>query len=211
MPTGQGSAAPTATGGSTSTTTSIPGSTVAPTASGVAPPTPGTRSGTPAPPAGLAAATGYGTYERCSDGCSGGAPASLRHPLHLPSPPPGAQCPVSTAAGPVKPLGSAQLTLKGVAGSSWAGARVIWTADPSYEGPVLIRGRELGGPGAVGFGSGRVPYDELQLSAPGAGAATPRGTGREWFTFTRTKGPGCYSYQVDGTGFSTVIVFRVTE
>lgn len=208
VPPGQGSVSSTATAGSTST--SIPGSPVNPTSSGGGPTTARTPSGTAAPPAGLTAATGYGTYERCSGGCSGAAPPSLRHPLHLPSLASGAPCPVSPAAGSVSPLGSAQLTLMGFPGSQWAGARVIWTAATSYEGPILIRGRELGASGAVGFGSGRVPYDELQLSAPGAGAATPRGTGREWFTFTRVMGPGCYAYQVDGTGFSTVIVFRAT-
>lgn len=93
---------------------------------------------------------------------------------------------------------------------------MIWTAAASYQGPILIRGRELGragagdAAGAVGFGKGAVPYDELQLSAPGAGAATPRGTGREWFTSTRVRGPGCYAYQVDGTSFSAVIAFRAT-
>jgi hypothetical protein len=66
----------------------------------------------------------------------------------------------------------------------------------------------LGGPGAVGFGEGHVPYDELQLLAPAQGAAIPRGSGREWPTFTRVKGPGCYAYQIDGTSFTEVIVFR---
>ena len=82
-------------------------------------------------------------------------------------------------------------------------------AKASYEGPILIRGRRVDGASAVGFGEGHVPYDELQLLAPGQGAATPRGTGREWFTFTRVQGPGCYAYQVDGTSLSEVVVFRV--
>jgi hypothetical protein len=85
---------------------------------------------------------------------------------------------------------------------------VTWLASSSYVDPVLIRGRQLGGPGAVGFGEGHVPYDELQLLAPAQGAAIPRGSGREWPTFTRVKGPGCYAYQIDGTSFTEVIVFR---
>ena len=36
---------------------------------------------------------------------------------------------------------------------------------------------------------------------------TPGG-GRAWITYTRVRGGGCYAYQVDGTGFSEVIVFR---
>jgi hypothetical protein len=69
---------------------------------------------------------------------------------------------------------------------------------------VLIRGRQLGGSHAVGFGEGHIPNDELQLlSAPSSAAGA-----REWPSFTRVRGSGCYAYQVDGTSFSTVIVFR---
>jgi hypothetical protein len=81
-------------------------------------------------------------------------------------------------------------------GSSWRGARVTWTAS-GYSGPVLVRGRQIGGAGAVGFGEGHVPYDELQLQGSGP-----------WQSFTRVQSPGCYFYQVDGTSFSTTIVFR---
>ncbi len=91
-------------------------------------------------------------------------------------------------------------------GDSWRGARVTWHASPIYSGPVLIRGRQLGGAGAVGFGEGHMPYDELQLLDSGQGA--PRGPGRWWLTFTRVEHPGCYAYQVDGTSFSEVIAFR---
>lgn len=89
-------------------------------------------------------------------------------------------------------------------GSAWDGGRVTWTAS-GYSGPVLIRGRELGGPHAVGFGEGHVPYDELQLL--GRAMGSPPG---QWQSFTRVRGPGCYAYQVDGTSFSKVIVFRAT-
>jgi hypothetical protein len=130
-------------------------------------------------------------------------PGSLRRPLHLPQ-----ACAATPAAGPVQPLGGARLHVTPFIGSSWSGGRVTWIAASSYEGPVLIRGRQLGGGDAVGFGEGHVPYDELQLLAPGQGAATPRGSGREWPTITRVKGAGCYAYQVDGTNFSEVVVFK---
>jgi hypothetical protein len=93
-------------------------------------------------------------------------------------------------------------------GSDWQGGRVTWNAASSYQDPVLIRGRQLDGSHAIGFGEGHVPYDELQLNAPGQGAATPRGSGREWLAFSRVRGPGCFGYQVDGTSFSEVIVFK---
>jgi hypothetical protein len=78
---------------------------------------------------------------------------------------------------------------------------VSW-GDSGYRGPVLIRGRQVGGPGAVGFGEGHVPYDELQLQT-GSG-------GPPWQSFTRVRSPGCYFYQVDGTSFSETIVFRAS-
>jgi hypothetical protein len=134
-------------------------------------------------------------------------PASLRRPLHLPSLAAGAPCRAAAGSGPVKPLGSANVSLTRFFGSAWQGARVTWVASASYQDPVLIRGRQLQGGPAVGFGEGNTPFDELQLLAPGQGAATPRGSGREWMTFTRVRGPGCYAYQVDGTSFSEVIVF----
>jgi hypothetical protein len=102
----------------------------------------------------------------------------------------------------VKPVPTTQLALTPFVGSAWKGARVTWQA-PGYSGPILIRGRQLGGSGAVGFGEGHVPYDELQLL--GTAMSAPPG---QWPSFTRVQSPGCYAYQVDGTSFSEVIVFR---
>jgi hypothetical protein len=197
---------PTSTTRTTSTTHST--STTATTAQArvrtAPPPTP---SGTPAAPDGLSQTTGYGTYELCASACSGSVPTALRRPLALPHGS-ATSCPTSQGRGPVKPVGSAQLAVTPFIGSSWRGARVTWSSAPSYTGPVLIRGRQLGGAGAVGFGEGRVPYDELQLLARGMGAPRAPGGGREWLSSTRVRSPGCYAYQVDGTSFSSVIVFR---
>ena len=165
---------------------------------------------TPAAPDGLSQTTGYSTYELCSSGCSGAVPGSLRRALHLPSAGSGSACPVSAGSSPVTPSGGGDLTVSSFIGSAWQGARVTWTAASSYTGPVLIRGRQLGGSGAVGFGEGHVPYDELQLLAAGAGAPAGSGGGRAWLSVTRVRSPGCYADQVDGTSFSTVIVFRAT-
>jgi hypothetical protein len=65
----------------------------------------------------------------------------------------------------------------------------------------------LGG-GALGFGAGATPYDELQLLDGGRGAPRIAGGGRAWVTYTRIRAGGCYAYQVDGTGISEVVVFR---
>jgi hypothetical protein len=113
------------------------------------------------------------------------------------------------APGPVSPqqLGSG-LGFKSVTGSSWLAARVTWTVSGAYTGPVLIRGGQLAGGGAVGFGEGRTPYDELQLLDAGRNAPAVANGGRAWLSFTRIRGPGCYAYQVDGTSFTEEIVFR---
>jgi hypothetical protein len=85
---------------------------------------------------------------------------------------------------------------------------VTWVAAGSYSGPLLIRGATLGEAGALGFGTGAVPYSELQLLDAGRGAPQVSGRGRAWITYTRVQSGGCYAYQVDGAGFSEVIVFR---
>jgi hypothetical protein len=181
--------------------------TTATSAVATAPPPP--PAGTPAPPAGLRAATGYSSYDLCASACSGAVPSSIRRPLHLPTAS-GGSCPVSGGAGPVTPVGGSKLATNSFIGSSWSAARVQWTATAAYAGPVLIRGRALSGSGAVGFGEGHVPVDELQLLASGMNAPPAPSGGRSWLTFSRVRSPGCYAYQVDGTSFSNVIVFQAT-
>ena len=109
-------------------------------------------------------------------------------------------CQVGSSGGPVSPQGTAAISTEPFIGSAWRAARVTWTASSTYSGPVLIRGRQVGGGGAVGFGEGHVPYDELQLQSGSAGPP--------WQSFTRVRAPGCYFYQADGTSFSETIVFR---
>jgi len=194
----------TTTAATSSTTTS---SAPLETGTGVVQATPSpTPAGTAAAPDGLAQTVGYGTYELCQGACSGSVPASLRRALKLPS-----SCSSPAASGPVKPVGPTPLSVEPFIGSSWLAGRVTWNAAGSYKGPVLIRGREVGGSGAVGFGEGRTPYDELQLLASGQGAPSVPGGGRAWLSYTRVRSPGCYAYQVDGTSFSSVIAFRVVR
>jgi hypothetical protein len=164
--------------------------------------------GTPSAPAGLARTGGYDTYELCRGDCTGHIPASLRRPLHLPHST-GSDCPVSATSTPVSISGGSRLAAQRFVGSRWLAAHVTWRAAVGYHGPILIRGRRMdGGGGAVGFGEGHTPYDELQLLNSGRGEATSGG-GRAWLSLTRVQHPGCYAYQIDGTSFSHVIVFRV--
>jgi hypothetical protein len=105
--------------------------------------------------------------------------------------------------GPAYPIGLAHGVLVLVPspeGGVWAGQKVLWFVHPRYSGPVLVRGRRLDGAGLVRFGRGVVPARELRL---------PAGTS-EQPSFTRLRSLGCYAYQIDGVGFSRVIVFRAT-
>jgi hypothetical protein len=74
------------------------------------------------------------------------------------------------------------------------------------DAPVLIRGRRIDKPGVVGFGGSQPALVDPQF-APGA---TPTGADgiREWPGATWIKAPGCYAWQIDGTTFSSVVVFR---
>jgi hypothetical protein len=138
---------------------------------------------------------------------------------------PGSACPITHAQrvssdfgrvqglGPVYPGGSGTLlfTYPVPANyqwypSAWGGQKVLWVGSPSYSGPVLIRGRQLDGPHLVRFGNAHNPSAELQLTASRASSQT--WTGREWPSYTRLRAAGCYGWQVDGTTFSDVIVFR---
>jgi hypothetical protein len=143
--------------------------------------------------------------------------SALQRPFHLPHLAHGAACPVSHAdrsvyfdrfgiargigPGPAYPIGLARGVLVLVPSEEseiWAGQKVLWFVHPRYSGPVLVRGRRLDGPGLVRFGRGAVPSGELRV---------PAGT-REQPSFTRLRSLGCYAYQIDGVGFSRVIVFK---
>jgi hypothetical protein len=167
--------------------------------------------GLSAAPSGLAQTAGYGTYERCQGTCTGAVPAALRRPLKLPSDDSG-PCPITIhTQGPAAPHElPAGVGFHTVDGSQWLQAEVTWTVAGSYAGPLLIRGEMVGG-GALGFGTGATPYDELQLLDAGEGAPRIVGNGRAWITDTRIRTGGCYAYQVDGTRFSEVVVFRAVD
>jgi hypothetical protein len=162
-------------------------------------------------------------------------------PLHLPALDPGAACPVTPArafspefgvgqgSGDVYALGpgAAQGLLRyagptsfGSSRTDWGGARVIWAISLDYGGPVLIRGSQLDGPNPLRFNGGSA--EPGHLADLGAAALLPDLTltpafgedGIPWSgaqTDTRLRAPGCYAYQVDGVGFSEVIVFEAVQ
>lgn len=148
--------------------------------------------------------------------------AHLRRPLHLPAVASGDRCPISatqqsdrTKAALIggEPISLGLPNNGGGVGTvafdphlgtpGWAMHTELWASDPSYAGPVLIRGRRIDGQGALRVDKG---ISELQL-AKGESEATP--DWRFWRTSMEAPSPGCYAAQVDGQGSSQVIVFKV--
>jgi hypothetical protein len=158
--------------------------------------------------------------------------ASLHRPLHVPRIANGASCPVSAmrtvvlgpaaaprtlpGPGPAYPVLSADVAVDFVYppdprqtefyGSEWGGNKVLWWVRAAYKGPVLIRGRQLDGPHLVRFDRGVPPQREIRI----APTDHPyfRKHSRDRASYTRLEAEGCYGYQIDGLGFSRVIVFR---
>jgi hypothetical protein len=161
---------------------------------------------------------------------SGQVPTSLRRPLRIPPKPAGGRCPRTTTtrrarwgelllgpgpvyAGSVSPGGPQRLIVlqaRGQPVAGWRGFKTRWVIHPSYPGPVLIRGRALGGPTPVGFGLDPRPWPELQLWPRGPKEATDYP--RDFLGLaTRVPRPGCYAWQIDGEHFTEVIVFQAVR
>ena len=160
---------------------------------------------------------------------------SLHRPLHIPRIAAGTPCPLSPTTrvdlgingvralpgrGPAYPnFGGQAQTLEFVFppqpqqtdfyGSGWGGNKVLWWVSGRYHGPVLVRGRRLDGPQLLRFEVGTPPPAEMRIS-PGPGFRPAKGA-RDRPSYTRVQAAGCYGYQVDGIGFSRVIVFRAVR
>jgi hypothetical protein len=159
----------------------------------------------------------------------GGIPDELRRPLRFPTVNPGDDCPVTTTTqsipsghfhilgdGPVGPdifafgqsLGPGLIRFIAVGDRGWYAAKTLWLAPFSaYRGPVLIRGRQLDGSHNVVMTGGGAFLVEPQLGPGDTLNGYPDGL-REWPGGTYLRTPGCYAWQVDGTNFSTLIVFE---
>jgi len=187
--------------------------------SGVSTSRPSAPASGPVPARAVPAPAGGGTYAAfCGAGAGcpgGGVPAALRRPIHLPHVAAGTRCPVSAAVrkvdpkeeavigpGPVYAL-SFWLSRRAVmpfvlpspglfGGSAWGGQILKWVGAPSYHGPVLIRGRDLTGPGGLGFGAGTVPLAEMDVpGGPAGGVGLNPGGWRLWPGYARLRSPGC--------------------
>jgi hypothetical protein len=159
----------------------------------------------------------------------GGVPDELRRPLAFPTVAPGDECPVTTTTrsvpnghfhmlgdGPAGPdifafgqsLAPGLIRFIAIGDRGWYAAKTLWLAAFSdHRGPILIRGRQLDGPHKIVMSGDGAFLVDPQLGPGDTLNGFPAGL-REWpgGTFLRT--PGCYAWQVDGTDFSTVIVFQ---
>jgi hypothetical protein len=91
----------------------------------------------------------------------------------------------------------------------WHGGKHAFFRLAAYHGRVLVRGRQLGGPGLVTFASNEI-RGAPKLSDPKPQLRLDLGTPRLVHTFFFLTPPGCYAYQIDGTTFSYVVVFKVS-
>jgi hypothetical protein len=152
---------------------------------------------------------------------------SLHRPLHFPHLRTGAPCP-RTKAGRAAPatgytlgIGPVYVVLgfsypppdpRGVVhldGNKvrwgWHWVKTLWAFSPRYRGPVLIRGRRLDGRWSVEFLILPHRYAELRV---------PRRNSRKWSYIPSGSGyraTGCYGFQMDGTSFSRVVIFKVVH
>jgi hypothetical protein len=117
---------------------------------------------------------------------------------------------IALGPGPAYPVPFRQAILHydhGRSAGGWIYVKVLWIVSARYRGPVLVRGHELDGTNWLGFAGGARPLEELQLPPARAGTATGW---RAFPSYTRVRaGSGCYAYQIDGTSFSKVVVFRL--
>ena len=149
-----------------------------------------------------------------------------QRPLHLPTLAPGATCPTDAphsvaswvgpaiGTGPVYSIGygpgpDAILSFRGTAETGgWYFEKILWLATPEASGPVLVRGHQLNGPNAVGFGDGAAPASDLLLTDASQVGVTGSSFGwRTFVAYTRIRAAGCYAYQIDTAADSEVIVF----
>jgi hypothetical protein len=171
-------------------------------------------------------------YHRYLFDCNGGYlvywwTGLLRRPLHIPAVAAGTPCPAAEQNGtlgdrgvldvvgaPAFGPGPAYPTLSSDGGRAvlgyfpswgyegWGGTKLLWTV-PRYLGPYIVRGRQVDGSNELRFDQGPNWTNELHREIRLVG---PYPRLNPAATFLRAA--GCYAYQVDGRGFSYLIVFE---
>jgi hypothetical protein len=169
-----------------------------------------------------------GCDPRAQSICNDILPKALLRTIQFPKVKPGEPCPASSGhqidtqgfggvalgPGPVEPIVAADGDpLHGVAQvdsdprtDPWYWFKTLWFVRPSYAGPALVRGARIDGAGLVAFGEG--PVIGHLIIPPGPTLNEYPDGYREAPGGTYLESPGCYAWQVDGTDFSYVIVFK---
>lgn len=91
------------------------------------------------------------------------------------------------------------------------GVKTPWISKPDYAGPILIRGKQLDGPGENKLQftqNGRGPYEEFGLSAAGGPSASQWSF---WPAGMEVPGPGCYGVQIDTPQDTDIVIFKATK
>lgn len=129
-----------------------------------------------------------------------------------------------------------RVSLGAPAAHGWFGLETVWFAMPSYDGPFVVRGARLGGRGPIavqpsdqGLGPGSGPlvvpagptnntyytaWRSRRVRDPVSGRPVTVQVGYGYRTMpgsTWVRSPGCYAWQVDGRGFSDVLVADLTR
>ena len=117
---------------------------------------------------------------------------------------------VAVGAGPVYaetygPSPAAAISFYAM-GDGWHYAKVPFFSRPGYRGPILIRGGRIDGTGPLRFDGHPNRLASLELTT-GNLAFHPGGGWRGWPTGVLVQSRGCYVLQIDGSSFSTMIVF----
>jgi len=120
---------------------------------------------------------------------------------------------VALGTGPVRVLAGS--TRRGIAdlinptsAPPWLALKTLWFSLPAYQGPFIIRATRLGRPGPVALGEGPAMVPLVIPPGPTLNSFFGYRTvpGGLW-----VKSPGCYAWQVDGLGFSEIIVVRAVR
>lgn len=216
-----GPAGTTGGGGPTSTTVDVAGVPVG------APPPPATAPSPPTTPTSQASAPPAVLTPLATTPTADTWAALRQRPLAVPTLAPGSPCPrtegtrvsrafsLAIGGGPAYATGLGPDGAYGYLQSGDDFPGYVYQsvlADASAQGPLLVRGRQLDGPGTLAFASNpsqRLP--ELTLGPGGEQAHTVSSAPgwRQWPVYTIAPTPGCYAYQLDGTSFSETIVFQI--
>lgn len=99
----------------------------------------------------------------------------------------------------------------------WKVQKELWFIHPPYQGPILVRGRQLYGPHILFFNGGyaQLNYNGDLMTAPTFPELLLLGNTQYdyppngWGSYSYARVPGCYVYQLDGLDFSGYFIFQV--